>query len=727
MKTILLLTASTGGGHNQAAHALAELYESKGYAVKTLDIFRDSNEKLDSLMVEGYAFLATKMPKTYGDLYWLANNKIINKTFCDAIARKVWRSLNLEIQLIDPDLIVSTHPFAVEIVAKIKRHTRLDCPYLAVVTDFIAHQTYLSPAVDGYLVGSEWTKRDLIEKGVAPDRIHAFGIPTRKEFYEPLPERPSKKPLKILAMAGSLGLDEMADCLETLMADTSVSVTAVCGNNQKLYESLASQFQIEIDTERLTLYGFTRNIRDLMDSHDCMMSKPGGLTTTEAILRQVPMLIPFMIPGQEAENTEFLVQEGMALQVDSPDELAEKVAMLENQPHRLPMMRARMQNVARGYSPAAIFALSAELIQRRSEKVAIFSAGFGAGHKMVTDAIREDFLSQYANAEIKEVDLLKWLMPQLSQSIYSGYRFLVKNYESLYNRYYEQNSNDDNAASLFAKLSQKKTNKFIDKEMPSVLISTFPICTQVLGEWKEKKGSKLPLITVITDVTSASEWLHPEVTHYMVASESVEQELIEKGIRPDQITVTGIPVRKAFQMPRKKRTRTVHDPIRLLIMGGGFGMLPEDHTLYRWICEDPTIDATIITGHNHKSYRKLKSMYPTLKVKGFVQDIASEMNRADLLLSKPGGITLFEAIHTEIPILAYRPSLGQEQKNAAFIEEMGIGQSVITTGEILKAIDNYKLHQTFTQVQAHMETIHTELKENSTQVWQNLLATRTDV
>ena len=106
---------------------------------------------------------------------------------------------------------------------------------------------------------------------------------------------------------------------------------------------------------------------------------------------------------------------------------------------------------------------------------------------MVTDAIREDFLSQYANAEIKEVDLLKWLMPQLSQSIYSGYRFLVKNYESLYNRYYEQNSNDDNAASLFAKLSQKKTNKFIDKEMPSVLISTFPICTQVLGEWKEKK------------------------------------------------------------------------------------------------------------------------------------------------------------------------------------------------------------------------------------------------
>ena len=158
-------------------------------------------------------------------------------------------------------------------------------------------------------------------------------------------------------------MDEMADCLETLMADTSVSVTAVCGNNQKLYESLASQFQIEIDTERLTLYGFTRNIRDLMDSHDCMMSKPGGLTTTEAILRQVPMLIPFMIPGQEAENTEFLVQEGMALQSGFPDELAEKVAMLENQPHRLPMMRARMQNVARGYSPAAIFALSAELIQ----------------------------------------------------------------------------------------------------------------------------------------------------------------------------------------------------------------------------------------------------------------------------------------------------------------------------------------------------------------------------
>jgi|GEM_PF-161643 len=726
MKTILVLTASTGGGHNQAANALADLYQSQGYSVKILDIFKDSNERLDNLMVEGYAFLATKMPKTYGDLYWLSNKKIINKPFCDAIARKVWRSLNMEIQAIDPDLIVSTHPFAVEIVAKIKKHTRLKCPYLAVVTDFIAHQTYLSPAVDGYIVGSEWTKQDLMDKGIEAKRIYAYGIPTRKEFYQPLPMRHSSQPLKILAMAGSLGLEEMADCLETLMTDTSVTVTAVCGNNQKLYDSLAEQFQKEIKTERLRLFGFTKNICDLMDSHDCMMSKPGGLTTTEAILRQVPMLIPFMIPGQEAENTEFLVEEGMALQVNSAFDLADKVALLENQPYRLSLMRARMLNVAKGYSTAAIFDLSANLIERSSEKVAIFSAGFGAGHKMVTDAIREDFLSQYAHAEIKEVDLLKWLMPQLSQPIYSGYRFLVKNYESLYNRYYEQNSNDDNASLLFAKLSLRKTNKYIAKEMPSVLISTFPICTQILGEWKEKNKSKLPLITVITDVTSASEWLHPEVTHYMVASESVEQELIEKGVRPDQISVTGIPVRKAFQMPRKKRIRTVHDPIRLLIMGGGFGMLPEDHTLYRWICDDPSIDATVVTGHNHKTYQKLKSMYPSLKVKGFVQDIASEMNQADLLLSKPGGITLFEAIHTEIPILAYRPSLGQEQKNADFIEEMGIGQRVYTAGQILKAIDHYKWNQTFNQVQAHMETIHSELKENNTQVWQNLLTSHPD-
>lgn len=726
MKTILLLTASTGGGHNQAANALADLYESKGYSVKTLDIFRDSNEKLDSLMVEGYAFLATKMPKTYGDLYWLANKKVVNKPFCDAIARKVWRALHSEIQLIDPDLIVSTHPFAVEIVAKIKRHTRLNCPYLAVVTDFIAHQTYLSPAVDGYLVGSDWTKRDLINKGIAPERIHALGIPTRKEFYEPLPERIQMNPLKILAMAGSLGLEEMADCLEALMADTVSSVTAVCGNNQKLYESLSVQFREEIESGRLVLYGFTRKIRDLMDTHDCMISKPGGLTTTEAILRQIPMLIPFMIPGQEAENTEFLVREGMALQVDSPEELADKVALLENQPLHLPLMRARMLEVAKTYSPAAIFSLSADLMHRRSEKVAIFSAGFGAGHTMVTDAIRDDFLTQYAHAEISEVDLMRWLMPQLSKSIYSGYRYLVKNYESIYNRYYEQKSNDDNASLLFAKLSQKKTNKYIAKEMPSILISTFPICTQILGEWKEKNKSELPLITVITDVTSAAEWLHPEVTHYMVASESVEQELIEKGILPEQISVTGIPVRKAFQMPRNKRIRAMHDPIRLLIMGGGFGMLPEDHTLYRWISDDPTIDATIITGHNHETYRSLKKRYPNLNVKGFVQDIAAEMNAADLLLSKPGGITLFEAIHAEIPILAYRPSLGQEQKNARFIENMGIGQSVFTTGEILKAIDTYKRNQTFTQAQVHMETIHSELMENNKELWPSLLGTRTD-
>jgi UDP-N-acetylglucosamine:LPS N-acetylglucosamine transferase len=316
---------------------------------------------------------------------------------------------------------------------------------------------------------------------------------------------------------------------------------------------------------------------------------------------------------------------------------------------------------------------------------------------------------------------MDWLTPQLSQSIYSGYQYLIKNYEALYNRYYDQVSQDDNTAQLLGRLIKRKTDKLIAKEMPSLLISTFPICTQVLGEWKENSGSQLPLITVITDVTSATEWLHPAVSHYLVASESVEKELIEKGVAPETISVTGIPVRRAFHRQTGKRLRTCHEPIRLLIMGGGMGLLPEDHTLYRWIQDDPSINATIITGHNHQAYKTLRSAYPALKVKGFVHDIAAEMNQADLLLSKPGGITLFEAIYTEIPILAYRPSLGQEQKNADFIEEKGIGQRVMATGEILKAIDGYRETYTLNRVHAQMESLHQELNQRNDQAFDQLL------
>lgn len=727
MKTILLLTASTGGGHNQAANALKEIYSQQGYQVETMDIFRDSNEKLDSIMVEGYAFLATKMPKTYGDLYWLSNRKAVNKPFCDVIARKVWRSLNQKILETNPELIVSTHPFAVEIMAKLKRQTRLRCPYLAVVTDFIAHQTYLSPAVDGYIVGSEWTKQDLIQKGIPSEIIHAYGIPTRKEFYTPSIGRGFSGEMKVLAMAGSLGLEEMADCLDVLLSDTHSNVTAVCGNNQALYDLLLHQFPQEIKEERLTLYGFTKNIRELMDTHDCIITKPGGLTTTESILRQIPMIIPFMIPGQEAENTEFLVEEGMAIHVQSADDLAEQIHQLERHPHRLPLMRARMKVIAQTYSPAAIFALSDRMIQKQHEKVLIFNAGFGAGHQMVTDAIEEEFSAHFQTASIKEIDLMEWLMPQFSQSIYHGYRYFVKNYESLYNRFYEEKETDDLSSMLFAKLAQKKASRLLAKETPALLISTFPICTQVLGTWIEKKGSKIPLITVITDVTSASEWIHPAVTHYLVASESVESELIKKGVDPNRISVTGIPVRRAFQLQKKREARRVHAPIRLLVMGGGLGLLPEDHTLYRWLSDDTSIDATIITGHNHKAFQSLKSLYPSLTVKGFVHDVAGEMKQADLLLTKPGGITLFEAIHVEIPILAYRPTLGQEQKNAKFIEKMGIGQSVFTTGEILKAIDTYKSNQAIYQARSQMATIHTGLSDASEEIWQQLLENRFNV
>ena len=147
---------------------------------------------------------------------------------------------------------------------------------------------------------------------------------------------------------------------------------------------------------------------------------------------------------------------------------------------------------------------------------------------------------------------------------------------------------------------------------------------------------------------------------------------MEKGVEPERILVTGIPVKPEFQAPPRRGGERER---RLLIMGGGLGLLPRKDSFYEALDALPGVRTTLITGGNQKLYDRLHGRYGHIEVLGFTDKVYEYMARADLLLSKPGGITLFETITSELPILAWEPFLQQEINNARFITRYQIGRT----------------------------------------------------
>lgn len=193
----------------------------------------------------------------------------------------------------------------------------------------------------------------------------------------------------------------------------------------------------------------------------------------------------------------------------------------------------------------------------------------------------------------------------------------------------------------------------------------------MVSRWKGETGSALPLITCVTDLSSHSEWIHKYTDCYLVGSNDIRSRLAAKGVDRDIICVTGIPVRCEFKRPVRRRPGRERN---LLIMGGGLGLLPKRDSFYEALDALPGVHTTIITGNNRKLYDRLAGKYAHIEVLGFTDRVYDYMARADLVLTKPGGITLFETIFSELPILAWEPFLQQERNNARFITRYQIGR-----------------------------------------------------
>lgn len=342
MKKILLLSASAGGGHNSAAKAIKNALDKLGCEVLIVDALKFVSPILDKIIAGGYEKSAKYIPKTYGSIYNMSGGGKSRKKNLDNIIRQVMGKKILELVKDNkPDAIVCTHPFAMMAIIRNKEKGIINVPVVSILTDYTAHSSYIQNSVDAFIVGDEDVSYILKKEGISEDKIFPFGIPVSEEFLntdrvdEVKSELQLEDKFTVLLMGGSFGAGNIKDSLlELINIKHDLQIIVVAGRDHVLKAKL-EKLLLKITTNKtVRILGFTKDMRELLTIGDVLVSKPGGLTTTEAILKGIPMIIPCYIPGQEAENVDFLLNSGLALKTTKNYTLPALVEMLLDNPDR---------------------------------------------------------------------------------------------------------------------------------------------------------------------------------------------------------------------------------------------------------------------------------------------------------------------------------------------------------------------------------------------------------
>lgn len=372
MRKVLILTTSTGQGHNQAAKSLQKVFENKGFSVDNYDFIEGKSALLNNVINKGYELLASKVPFIYGFIYNITDKKSTNRIL-PSVFIKAEKKLYNRILEEKPDIIIGTHPLSVNLVTNLKRKNLINIPFISVVTDFMVHYSYIEDLVDSYITASEASKEYLQARGVNKDIIFPYGIPISPIFFQEsaeVIEVKDKEFFNILLMGGSMGLDNISQVLKELIKNKNkLRITVVCGNNQILKTKLLSNYSNkDLPNKKLHILGFTNDISSIMDYSDIIISKPGGLTVTESIAKVLPIIIPFAIPGQEVLNTGFLTNEGCAIYVKDIHDINSNVNLLLENPDVLNNMKENIRKIRSNYSIERILSLSENLINTKNSR-----------------------------------------------------------------------------------------------------------------------------------------------------------------------------------------------------------------------------------------------------------------------------------------------------------------------------------------------------------------------
>lgn len=304
--------------------------------------------------------------------------------------------------------------------------------------------------------------------------------------------------------------------------------------------------------------------------------------------------------------------------------------------------------------------------QHKQEKILILTSRFGNGHYSVSEALMEDYSEQGHTVQI--LDIVEVIFPKLHKVIYKIFNNIICRNGRLYN-FCNSFGLKERKTKSTKKLMQK-----ITQLSPDRIVITWSGCSKMLG------NTVIPVTVCITDMALHPGWIYPKAETYIVASDDVAKKLSEYGVSHSKIEANGIPVKKTFHFGLK----FVTSKRKLLIMGGGLGIIPWLGAVLDRLAKQNSLEITVIAGRNEKLRRYLTNSYPTIRTIGFTNELHRYLSQADLVVSKPGGVSIFESIYVGTPFVAVYPEFAHEIDNANYLIKNKIG-AVIWKHESIEA------------------------------------------
>jgi processive 1,2-diacylglycerol beta-glucosyltransferase len=378
---ILVLSASVGAGHMRAAQAveLALKQVAPQANVRNVDVLTLTNAAFRRLYGKAYLDLVNLAPHVLGYIYdhmdkprspkskrdklRLAFEKVNLKNFTDFMKEGPW------------DVVVNTHFLPAEIIASLRREGKIDIPQITVTTDFETHRLWVNQPCEHYTTATEEGSAYLQHWGVAAENITVTGIPIHPVFSQPKDRAECLKrqgligdrPI-ILQLAGGFGVGPIEKLFRGVLSiQRPLELVVVAGRNQDVRAELE---RVEVPARhRVKVLGFTDQIDELMAVADIVLTKPGGLTTSEVLARGAVMAIVNPIPGQESRNSDFLLEHGAAIKINNVGTLPLKMTQLLDDPDRLASLKANARRIVKPHAAFDVANLALRIVHNRSDSL----------------------------------------------------------------------------------------------------------------------------------------------------------------------------------------------------------------------------------------------------------------------------------------------------------------------------------------------------------------------
>lgn len=328
-RKVLFVTAPIGSGHMRAAQAVMKAIERLRPDVETrmANIFDFINPSIGRVILNSYLKVLEYFPQAYGMAYGWGNTNRLALFGRELISGYMAARMESFIAKYSPTTVVCTHATPAGMVAQLVKDHKLNIPSIAVVTDYTVHRLWVYPEVDYYFVAHSKMQEDLAHWGVPHTRSQAVGIPVDRNFLVTSDRAKILNGLQLdyrmktlLIMGGGAGvvpMDRIVSACDEV--DAQFQIITVAGNNHSMYRKIAS---LQGNSRhRIKALGFVNNVHELMAASDLLISKPGGMTSAEAVCRGLPMIIFKPIPGQEEANTQYLVNQKAAIKADTLGQL----------------------------------------------------------------------------------------------------------------------------------------------------------------------------------------------------------------------------------------------------------------------------------------------------------------------------------------------------------------------------------------------------------------------